>query len=297
MDLKIENRDLVLPGDKIAEGDCLLGEGAYREGDNVYASVLGLLDANGSFMKVIPIQGKYVPKPGDLVIGVIEDLSFSLWNLDLNSYYKGVLTVANGCERYIDLNRENLSDIYAIGDVILAKVENVSESLVAGLTMKDRGLYKLNGGKLLTISPTKVPRVIGRKGSMIQMLKNHTGCRIVVGQNGRIWISGVNSNLAIETIRFIEKNAQKQGLTDQVEEFLAKRKPAVVVAKPQAVSPAPATPSVPAQAPVAPAPPAPKAPVAPVAPQVRKLAEVALPKPKGAEVPEKVDNVDDMEVF
>ncbi|MDP7282658.1 MAG: exosome complex RNA-binding protein Rrp4 [Candidatus Undinarchaeales archaeon] len=296
MTLQIENRQLVLPGDKIAEGDYLLGEGTYREGTGVFSTVLGLLDAKESFLKVIPLKGKYVPKPGDLLIGVITDIAFSMWNVEINSHYSGVLSVSNGVERYIDLNSERLSDIYAIGDVILAKVDNVSESLAAGLTMKDRGLYKLNEGKLIEISPTKVPRIIGKKGTMIQMLKDKTGCRIVVGQNGRIWISGVRSDLAIEAIRLIEKNAHKQGLTDEIQTFLNSK----VNGGAPAPAAAPATP-----APVAPAKPvAPKAPAAPVAPtpatkpvpKVKKLGEAALPKLKGAEKPEK-DNVDDMEVF
>jgi|TARA_Y100000310_G_scaffold194360_1_gene194332 exosome complex component RRP4 len=292
MTLKIENRQLVIPGDQIAEGDYLLGEGTYREENRVYSTVLGLLDAKESFLKVIPLKGKYIPKPRDLVIGVITDIAFSMWNLNINSHYSGVLSVANGCERYIDLNSEKLSDIYAIGDVVLAKVDNVSESLVAGLTMKDRGLYKLNDGKLITISPTKVPRVIGKKGTMIQMLKDNTGCRIVVGQNGRIWISGVNINLAIEAIQLIEKNAHKQGLTDEVQKFLLSRK-GTAPAKPVAAKPAaPAAKTAPVAATKAPAPAAPKS-----APQVKKLAEAELPKMKGSEKPETKKEVDDMEVF
>jgi len=300
MTLKIENRNLVLPGDHIAEGDYLLGEGTFREGTGVYSSVLGLLDAKESFVKVIPLKGKYIPKPRDLLIGVVTDIAFSMWSLNINSHYSGVLSVANGCERYVDLNSEKLSDIYAIGDVVLAKVDNVSESLVAGLTMKDRGLYKLNDGKLIEISPTKVPRVIGKKGTMIQMLKDMTGCRIVVGQNGRIWISGVNVSLAVEAIRLIEKNAHKQGLTDEIQAFLTERKGVKTVAQglgstgaqakvgevkaqPSVTSKAPA-PTAPAPAPT----PAPK-----LVPKVKKLGEAALPKMKGSEKKE----IDDMEVF
>ncbi|MDP7621029.1 MAG: exosome complex RNA-binding protein Rrp4, partial [SAR324 cluster bacterium] len=277
----------------------LLGEGTFRDETGVYASVLGLLDAKESFLKVIPLKGKYLPKPRDLVIGVITDIAFSMWNLEINSNYSAVLSVANGCERYVDLNSEKLSDIYAIGDVILAKVDNVSESLVAGLTMKDRGLYKLNGGQMIEICPTKVPRIIGKKGTMIQMIKDKTGCRIVVGQNGRIWISGVNMQLAVDAIRLIEKNAHKQGLTDEVQKFLSKST-GISAPKPVALA-APATPGAPAPvaqatpaaapAPVAQAAPAPK----PV-PQVKKLAEAELPKIKGSEAPEE-KKVDDMEVF
>jgi len=291
MSLKTENRQLVIPGDQLADGEYLLGEGTYRDGNGVYSCVLGLVDAKENFIKVIPIKEKYTPKPGDLVIGVITDISYSSWSININSHYSGTLNVANATERYIDLNSESLADLYGIGDVILAKVDNTSLNLVAALTMKDRGLYKLNEGKLLDINPAKVPRVIGKKGTMVQMLKTMTGCRIVVGQNGRIWVCGTNTQLAVEAIRMIEQNAHKQGLTDEISAFLTKKagKQITAPAVPAAAKPAPA---VPTQAPAAPA----QAPVAskPV-PVVKKVAEAMLPKMKGSEKPEK--KVDDMEVF
>ena len=60
---------------------------------------------------------------------------------------------------------------------------------------------------------------------MVQMLKYATGCKITVGQNGRIWISGdnKNSNISIEAIRLIEKEAHTHGLTDRVKAFLEEK--------------------------------------------------------------------------
>lgn len=218
--LKVKNRDLVVPGELLAEGDYLLGEGTFSKGNKIYAKVLGLVDSKEKFIKIIPLSGRYIPQNRDLVVGVITDIAFSSWYVDLNSPYTGVLTVANATERFIDLNEENISKIYDVGDVIVSKVANVSRSLVVGLTMKDRGLFKLNEGRLITISPTKVPRIIGKKGTMVQMLKDLTGCKITVGQNGRVWINGENPDLAIEAIGVIEKEAHTAGLTDKIREFL-----------------------------------------------------------------------------
>ena len=66
MDLYIKNRELVVPGEKLAKGDYLLGEGTFRKADEIYASVMGLVDTKERFIKVIPLSGKYVPhfKPG-----------------------------------------------------------------------------------------------------------------------------------------------------------------------------------------------------------------------------------------
>ncbi|MFH1424167.1 MAG: exosome complex RNA-binding protein Rrp4 [archaeon] len=220
MTLNVQNRELVVPGDLLAAGDYLLGDGTYRKGDEVYANILGLVDNKEKFIKIIPLSGKYSPKAKDLVIGIVEDMAFSHWYIDINTMASGVLTVANGTERFVDLNEEDLSDIYGIGDVVVAKIENISATGSAGLTMKDRGLFKLKDGRLISVNPTKVPRVIGKKGTMVQLLKNLSGCKVIVGQNGRVWVSGENTDLVIEAVRLIEREAHTSGLTDKIKEFL-----------------------------------------------------------------------------
>ena len=251
MTLKVENRSLVVPGDLLAEGDYLLGEGTYSQENNVYANTLGLLDNKENFIKIIPLSGKYVPRPKDLVIGVVTDVAFSSWYVDINSPYSGVLNVANATERFVNLDEEDLTKIFDIGDVILAKVANVSQSMMVGMTMKDRGLFKLNEGRLISISPTKVPRVIGKKGTMVKLLKDYTGCKITVGQNGRVWVSGENMDLAIKAIRQIEELAHTSGLTDRIREFLEKENPHATTSlrpKPVEEKPAQAAPAeVPAE--------------------------------------------------
>lgn len=219
MKLKVENRDLVVPGELLAEGDCLLGEGTFKREGKAYASLLGLVDVNKNFIKIIPLSGKYMPDEGDLVIGIVTDISFSRWSVDLNSAFSGTIRISNAAERYVEKD-EDLSEIYDVGDTVLAKVLDVSKTTTVGLTMKEKGLHKLSEGSLIYISPAKVPRVIGRKGTMVQTLKKKTNCKIVVGQNGRVWINGEYPNLAAEAIYFIEREAQSNGLTEKVEDFL-----------------------------------------------------------------------------
>lgn len=74
---------------------------------------------------------------------------------------------------------------------------------------------------------TRVPRIIGKKGSMITMLKKETGAQILVGQNGRVWISGKSRDeeaIIAEAIRKIEAEAHTTGLTDRVREFLVNKR-------------------------------------------------------------------------
>ncbi len=60
---------------------------------------------------------------------------------------------------------------------------------------------------------------------MINLIKTETNCRLIIGQNGRVWVSGKDfeSELLIEKlIRKIEKEAHTSGLTDRVKELIHK---------------------------------------------------------------------------
>jgi exosome complex component RRP4 len=109
-----------------------------------------------------------------------------------------------------------------VGDTLLAKVLMVDETKRVQVTMKEQGLRKLSGGQVIDISYCKVPRVIGKGGSMIQLIKSHTNCRIFIGQNGRIWLDGEIESMvtAIHAIRMIEEGAQESRLTEKVKEYL-----------------------------------------------------------------------------
>jgi exosome complex component RRP4 len=88
--------------------------------------------------------------------------------------------------------------------------------------MNESGLRRLEGGHLVEVSHSKVPRVIGKGGSMIQMIQTMTDCRIFVGQNGRIWIDGELPNMLVAegAIRMIAAEAHTNRLTERVKEFL-----------------------------------------------------------------------------
>jgi exosome complex component RRP4 len=106
----------------------------------------------------------------------------------------------------------------------MAKILQVDQEKKLQVTLNDRNLYKVKGGQLINVEPSKVPRIIGKKGSMISLLKKYTKSRIFVGQNGRIWIDGDNEGIkkVIDTIKMIEEEALSYGLTDKIEKMLKK---------------------------------------------------------------------------
>jgi exosome complex component RRP4 len=79
----------------------------------------------------------------------------------------------------------------------------------------------------MRITPTKIPRVIGRKGSMISMIKQETNCQIILGLNGVILVTGKNvadEDLAMRSIKKIEEESHTTGLTDRITQLLKEEK-------------------------------------------------------------------------
>lgn len=215
-------REIVVPGDLLDEGGSKAGNGAYVLDGKIYASRLGVKNVFSGTVGVIPLRGRYIPTPGDMVLGMIVDIGPSNWLVDINAPYPAPLHVS---EVPWKVEFGDTSKFLKIGDMIMAKILMVDESMKIQVTMNDSGLRKLEGGQIAEISHSKVSRVIGKSGSMIQMIKNMTDCRIFVGQNGRIWVDGdmENATVAADAIRMIEREAQTNNLTERVKDFIGSR--------------------------------------------------------------------------
>jgi len=232
--LYFQNRDIVVPGDIVAIGDVEIETPNLLiklEDGRVIASVTGLLniEEDGDKVRVglIPLKGRYIPKPGDLVIGVVADVGITAWFVDIRAPFPGVLNASDYLGRPFNPAAENLRKYLDVGDVIIAKVAQFDRTRDPILTVQDKGLGKVVEGSLIEIEPSRVPRVIGRRKSMISMLQELTQCNIVVGNNGRILLKCPNPEIeavAILAIKKIEAEAHTTGLTERVREFIIEEK-------------------------------------------------------------------------
>lgn len=224
-ELKIKDRGIVVPGDELAKGmDFLPGFGTYRDGDTVVASRLGIVKVDGKVIKLIPLSGRYLPKRNDMIIGKVTDVLMSGWRIDINSPYTAMLPMKDAGSSYIPRGAD-LTHYYAIGEYVSTKITNVTSQKLVDVTMREPGLRKLKGGRIVKVNPSKVPRIIGKGGSMVTMVKDHTKCRITIGQNGLIWLQGEPKNEieAVKLIKRIEKEAHTIGLTDKIQKELSKK--------------------------------------------------------------------------
>jgi exosome complex component RRP4 len=225
-----EKKQLVAPGDLLAEGDYVSGDSTYKENGKIYANRLGLVDYNGKRVHVVALKAFYVPAPGDMVIGKIVETTPGGWVIDIKAPQLARLRASDVVERSFKPETTDLPSIFDVGDLIIAKVVAYDRTRDPLLTVREPGLGKIMRGQLIEVTPTKIPRVIGRQGSMVGMIKHETGCQLTIGQNGWILISGrspEDERLAVMALRKIEAESHTSGLTDRVTEMIKKERESV----------------------------------------------------------------------
>ncbi len=222
--LLVQEKDVAAPGEVLAEGlGFLPGFGTYRDGNNIRAQRLGLVSVENKVVRLIPLSGAYVPKLNDKVVGRVVDVLMTGWRLEINSPYSAVLTLKDATSEFIARGAD-LTQFYKLGDYVATKITNVTSQKLIDVTMKGPGLRKLHSGRILSVNSQKVPRIIGKGGSMVSMIKDATGCNIIVGQNGWVWLEGEPEAevIAANTIKKIEESSHISGLTEVIKDYLEK---------------------------------------------------------------------------
>jgi len=217
-------RKIVIPGEIIESGESYLpGEGTEKKGEDIVSVKYGLAEESNKLVKVIPLSGVYLPRRGNVVIGKVENITFNGWVVDIGTADGAFLSLSE-VPRYIDKN--GLDELMGIGDMMIAKIVEINKRGI-DLTIKVRGLGKIEEGLIIKINSNKVPRVIGKEGSMISIIKDETKCDITVGQNGLVWIQGATVEdelFAKKAIMFIVENSFVEGLTEEVKKWFEKNK-------------------------------------------------------------------------
>lgn len=217
-------RKVIIPGEVIVEGDNYLpGEGTEKRGNQIVALRYGLAEESNRLVKIIPLSGAYQPRGGNVVIGRVENITFNGWVIDIVASDNAFLTLTE-VPRYV--NKDGLDEVMDMGDMMIGKIVSINKRGV-DLSIKSRGMGKIEGGLIVKINSNKVPRIIGKEGSMVNLIKEKTGCNITVGQNGLIWIKGdkiENELLAKGSILFIAEKSFVSGLTEEVNKWFGENK-------------------------------------------------------------------------
>ncbi|MEM2909390.1 MAG: KH domain-containing protein [Candidatus Bilamarchaeaceae archaeon] len=199
-------RRIVLPGDKVAEGQVNIPYTYYDPDSNArYATLVGLVDETGRY---IPIEKSYSPTVGDFVVGIITDVRHAGYNVTLGIPAEGFIS-----SKFLRVNLQ-------LGDVVMGRVKAVERG-----SIELGEIRRLPPGKIVEFPSAKIPRLIGKNMSMLELLKQHGKGDIVIGSNGYVWISE-NADIpkVIRAMELISERAHKTGLTEMIVEFFEKEK-------------------------------------------------------------------------
>ena len=216
-------RKYVIPGDVITSGPYRPEQNVILDGERIIATAVGTSEIYDDTVRVISLTGKYIPKINDLVVAKVLSHSSLSWELDINSSYVGFLPAADVFGRDFSAHADELNSKLKKGDLVVARIANSDRSRDPLLTISDRELGKIESGELVKISPSKVARLIGKRGTMIQTIEMATGAIITIGQNGWIVVSCENSDgllKAVKAIQMVEEQAHIANLTDRVKSML-----------------------------------------------------------------------------
>ena len=218
----MSQEQFVLPGDVIVTGNYRPEQNVILEGDRLMSTAIGFSEIKDDLVTVTPLTGLYTPKTDDLVVGKIVSHNALSWEVNINSYYPGILTASDIFGKDYSPSRDDLSLKLNTGDIVLARIANLG-SRDPLITITGENLGKIDSGELVKISPAKIPRLIGKHGSMIQTIEGSTNATITVGQNGLIVVSCDETNgllKALAAIRMVDEQAHLVNLTDNVKKML-----------------------------------------------------------------------------
>lgn len=195
---------ILIPGDNIRKKD----SNSYEIDNNYYSKYILLVKED----KTTRLFGYYMPEVNDIIIGKVIDVLSNGWIIDINSPYLGKLSLK---EIGVDPN-----DLYTYGDYILCQIVRMTKNKLIDLEIKKK--EKLNDGLILKVDPARIPRLIGKNSSMLNLIKEYLKIDIIIGKNGRIYLNGSINDVykAVDIIRFIINNSYKSGLTEKVKEIL-----------------------------------------------------------------------------
>jgi len=216
-------RKYVIPGDVVTTGPFRAEQNVILEGEKIISTAVGISEIYEDSVRVIPLTGKYIPKIDDLVIGKVNSHTSLSWELDINSCYVGFLPAQDVFGRDFSAHADELATKLKTGDLVAARIANFDRTRDPLVTISDRDLGAIDSGVLVKISPSKVPRLIGKRGSMIQMIEMATNAAVTIGQNGWVVVSCETPEgllKAKKAIEMVNQKAHVANLTDQIKEML-----------------------------------------------------------------------------
>lgn len=218
---------VVVPGERLDQRvEAKRGEVVEVEGQKV-AAVMGMLAQRDNKQVLIPLNKVYIPEVDHVVIGLVESVGVASWFLDINSPYEAILPAQDFLRRPYNPSADDLLRYLKPGDYVKAKVAQFDKLRNPILSVQGEGLGRIVSGSIIDVPPAKIPRIIGKKRSMLTIIEERTGCSLFAASNGRVHIecqSPEMEAIAIAAVRMVEREAHVSGLTEKVATFIDEMK-------------------------------------------------------------------------
>ncbi len=199
---------LVTPGASLGASEGRrIGHGVVENEGQLIAVKLGALIENEEEVSVIPSHTRYTPRPGDLVIGVVEAVQSNLWFLDINAPFNALLPMSLGPGKAEFGGARNVLNV---GNTVLCRIQEVDETHSSVVTMKGLGLRRIDSGIVEAIPPHLMQSLFS-DSNVLKSLKSSTDCRIILADNGRMWVDGDSKSMSnviskLEQIRAMSRD-------------------------------------------------------------------------------------------
>ena len=182
---------IVIPGELITDQRKKVGENVFIKENKIYSSVLGLLNETDDYISIVPLNGPYIPQENDPVVCVVRNVTANGYIIDVNSH--------SDCF----FPKSFVTRELKIGQILFARVKGVDGVEVSELD----NINILPDGLIYSVSSVKIPRIIGKNDSMLNILKKYTFSNILVGRNGWIWYVSKNGILLEKALSLIVDNS------------------------------------------------------------------------------------------
>ena len=211
---------LVVPGDSIeADTGTAAGSGVIQNGADYTATTVGSVQVLNGTVFIKPLNAVYIPRSGDLVIGVVVSMRSNLWMLDIGGPFQALLPMSlTPWNTQFGALEENM----LVGDYALARVQEVDSQHGVVCTMKGMGLRKIDTGVVESISSHLAGQLMGKEGATLQLLKNESGCRMTLTQNGKLWVEGDEGGIAMirGALEVISTTGHRTGLVERLQKYI-----------------------------------------------------------------------------
>ena len=220
--MNVKENEKVVPGQILATGEKFIPSSmCIRIDDNIISTVVGNVTIKDNVIKVISNNNNYAPEIGDKIIGKVISMNNYGWKVNIGKSIVE-LDLRDASTSFIEAGK--MDKFLTIGDLVYAEITRKHRDNFK-ISTKNKPFRKLVPGKIINIKRNSIPRIIGKSGSMINMIKEESNSNVVVGQNCQVYVHNDDIEQIFKVqkaVKLIESDAKSSGLTEKIKEMLSK---------------------------------------------------------------------------